>query len=438
MTRSPFACVAVIMIGISASAFAQEDQTAPSAVLSGCPDPAVIECRDGTGYYIFSTGKGCVIRHSTDLTDWKPIGRVFDTPVPPWAREMIPKSSGIWAPDIVYFSGKYHLYYSVSSFGSQRSVIGLAVNETLDPTSDKYKWEDRGLVIESSPEMTDFNAIDPAMFVDNDGPPYLFWGSYWTGIKAVQLDPATGKPSPVCSQIVPIAARAEEKRPPAIEAPYVVYRDGYYYLFVSWDFCCDGAKSTYKVMVGRSKNVLGPYVDFRGKPMPEGGGTLVLQSHERWAGPGHNSILSTEEGDWLVHHVYDVDHVRAGRVLQIRPMYWLENGWPVVGEPIDLYGETPDMTPFEGCPAATWRHTVDYRHPSTIRLETDGTISRAGGRAKWTQDGDMLELSWPSDEAPGGFWRDRVLIEPSGNSYIGRNQRGHIIRGIREAADHPE
>jgi arabinan endo-1,5-alpha-L-arabinosidase len=133
--------------------------------------------------------------------------------------------------------------------------------------------------------------------------------------------------------IVPVAARPRHKTH-AIEAPFVIVHNGYYYLFVSWDRCCDGADSDYKVMVGRSRNVLGPYLDARGRSMLQGGGTLVLAGNERWRGPGHNSVLSTEDGQWMVHHTYDMQNLKAQRILQIRPLSWTSDGWPEVGEPI--------------------------------------------------------------------------------------------------------
>ena len=166
----------------------------------------------------------------------------------------------------------------------------------------------------------------------NDGNWYLFFGSFWSGIKAVALAPETGKPKED-AEIVPVAGRPNHPTH-AIEAPFVIFRDGYYYLFVSWDRCCDGADSDYKVMVGRSRKVLGPYVDADGRTMLDGGGTLVLESSDRWRGPGHNSVLTTEEGQWLVHHTYDMQHLRAQRILQIRPMSWSPEGWPKVGKPL--------------------------------------------------------------------------------------------------------
>jgi len=309
----------------------------PEGILLGAPDPTAVATTNEAGetvYYVAATGPGVKLLRSTDLVHWEQVGRVFDRVVPRWAVREVPGTRGIWAPDLSYHDGLYYLYYSVSTFGSQRSVIGLAVNKSLDPASDDYQWEDRGKVIESSAETTDHNAIDPALLVDQQGRWWLFWGSHWTGLKVVEVDPSTGKPRPD-AEIQPVAGRPDT-RSRAIEAPYVVHHDGYYYLFVSWDGCCDGADSTYKVMVGRSTEPTGPYVDAEGKRMLDGGGTLVIESSERWRGPGHNSVLVTDEGTWMVHHTYDMQNLDAQRILQVRPLEWNEEGWPKVGEPLGV------------------------------------------------------------------------------------------------------
>lgn len=312
-------------------------QSPRDGLLTGAPDPTGVASSDASGqtvYYVAATGRGVQLLRSTDLVRWTNIGRVFEEAVPPWAAKEVPGTDGIWAPDLSFHDGLYHLYYSVSTFGSQRSVIGLAVNRSLDPSSPDYRWEDRGKVIESSPETSDHNAIDPALLVDQDGTWRLFWGSHWTGLKVVDVDPKSGKPVPG-APVRAVAARPDTKSG-AIEAPYVTFHDGYYYLFTSWDGCCDGARSTYKVMVGRSRSATGPYVDATGRPLLDGGGTLVLQGDERWRGPGHNGILTVGRRQYMVHHTYDVQHLDAQRILQVRPLTWTSEGWPQVGEPIGV------------------------------------------------------------------------------------------------------
>ncbi len=321
----------------------------PGGSWSGGADPTIVAVQDGqAGYYVVATGRGIPLLYSADLKDWRRIGRVFAEDVPAWAKAEVPASDCVWAPDLSFHDGLYYLYYAVSSFGSQRSVIGLATNKSLDPHSSDYRWSDQGKVLESFPGKCDFNAIDPALFVDRDGRWYLFFGSFWTGIKMVALDPQTKKPGPD-ADFVPVAGRPRQP-PHAVEAPFVIVRDGYYYLFVSWDRCCDGADSDYKVLVGRARAVSGPYVDAEGRPLLEGGGTLVLAGTERWRGPGHNSVLTTAAGQWLVHHTYDVQNLRAQRVLQIRPLTWSPEGWPRVGEPLFEPPARPPRSVLKGEP----------------------------------------------------------------------------------------
>lgn len=324
------------IISTTTSICAEAADTAPqSSLLHTAPDPTGVAAKNAAGetvYYVVATGRGINLFRSNDLKHWERAGKVFDKALPRWARREVPGANGIWAPDLSYHDGLYYLYYSVSTMGSQRSVIGLAVNKSIDPASPDYKWEDRGKVIESHPEDNDFNAIDPALFVDRDGRWLLFFGSYWTGIKVVEVDPATGKPKPDAE----IKAVAAHPNSPSrdIEAAYVVHHDGYYYLFVSWGSCCDGANSTYHVVVGRSRNATGPFVDAAGKPMLEGGGTLVLQGDDRWRGPGHNGVITTDQGQWMVYHTYDMHHLDAQRILQVRPLTWTKDGWPQLGQPL--------------------------------------------------------------------------------------------------------
>jgi arabinan endo-1,5-alpha-L-arabinosidase len=303
-------------------------------------DPVMI--RQGDTFYVFSTGgrrRGGIIpiRCSKDLYNWEYLGAVFDQ-MPEWATQEIPGTRGIWAPDISYFNDKYHIYYSVSTFGKNNSAIGLVTNTTLDPNSPDYKWEDQGMVIRSTTGKTNWNAIDGNLILEGKDKAWLCWGSFWGGIKMRRIDRATGKLSEEDTTLYSIAARphtSEHQTSPstgAIEAPFIIKHGKYWYHFVSFDFCCRGAKSTYKIMVGRSKIVTGPYVDKEGKLMTEGGGTLLLDATEdgRWVGPGHCAVLQDVSGDYLVFHAYDSESQRSRSELKISNMVW-ENGWPRVG-----------------------------------------------------------------------------------------------------------
>lgn len=300
-------------------------------------DPS-IAVENGT-YYVFATGKApdggqFAVRCSKNLTDWTLCGHVF-AEVPSWIRESSPRTKDLWAPDVSYFNGTYHLYYAYSVFGANTSGIALATNETLDPTNPRYAWKDEGLVLKST-ETDDFNAIDPNIVLDKQGQPWLSFGSFWSGIKMRRIDRTTGKLAGSESTLYSLATRAkpENADPPkpglppnweAIEAPFIVRHQGYYYLFVSFDLCCRGVHSSYRIMVGRSRGVTGPYIDAEGKPMLDGGATQLLAGNSRWIGPGGESILQTANGDTMVFHAYDADTGKPA--LQVSTITWA-GGWP--------------------------------------------------------------------------------------------------------------
>ena len=229
----------------------------------------------------------------------------------------------------------YHLYYAYSVFGLNTSGIALATNQTLDPKDPRYHWKDEGKVLESV-ETDAFNAIDPNIVLDQHGQPWLSFGSFWSGIKMRRIEAATGKTDDRDRALYSLAGRAkpENADPPkpgrpanwqAIEAPFIVRHGRYYYLFVSFDLCCRGVHSTYRIMVGRSRKVTGPYVDERGTPMLQGGGKELLTGNGRWVGPGGESVLQKPRGDLLVFHAYDAETGKPA--LQISTLNW-EHGWP--------------------------------------------------------------------------------------------------------------
>jgi len=307
-------------------ALCAREAAAQRGEVQGVHDPAII--KQGKVFYLFCTGPGIPIRTSTDLFNWQRSGVVFGEQ-PTWRGEEF-RGRSMWAPDISHFGGSYYLYYAVSQFGRNRSIIALATNKTLDRDSPDYRWEDQGKVIETQTS-DDWNAIDPNIVLDENQMPWLVMGSYWTGIKMRRIDAQTGLLSNADTKLYSLASRPE--RPRAVEAPFMIRHDGMYYLFVSFDRCCAGANSTYKTMVGRSKAVTGPFVDRENHPMMEGAATLVLEGQGSVRGPGHCAVLSDGSQDWLVHHFYDADN-NGRSALQIRPLSWDAQGWPLAGEPI--------------------------------------------------------------------------------------------------------
>jgi arabinan endo-1,5-alpha-L-arabinosidase len=297
----------------------------PRGAIERIHDPVMAQ--EGDTFFVFSTGPLILVICSQDMVNWEVCYRVFDRP-PGWVLKAVSGVGALWAPDISYYDGKWQLYYSGSTFGSRDSVIGLATNATLDPASPDYKWVDEGEVLRTR-SGDDYNAIDPNFVLDAEGQPWLAFGSYWSGIKLIRVDPVTRKPA-VGAEVIPIASRrGSPANTEALEGAYIIRHGDYYYLFASFDRCCQGAASDYNVRVGRAEAITGPYVDRAGMPMLEGGGTQITGPHLNWRGPGHNGIFSAGGTDWLVYHAYDADDGGMSK-LRIEPITWDAEGWPGV------------------------------------------------------------------------------------------------------------
>ncbi|KAJ7725374.1 glycoside hydrolase family 43 protein [Mycena metata] len=277
-------------------------------------DPTM--CKSSSGeYFVFSTAPGIQIRTSPDRTAWTLVGVVWPNGAS-WTDEYTGTTNGnLWAPDCTVIDGTFYLYYAASSFGSQNSAIFFAKSTTGMPGS----WTNEGLVTSTATGST-YNAIDPNLFIDGSNW-YLSLGSFWSGIKLETLTSSTGKPS--STAVTSLATRTADSG--AIEAS-VIYKSGsFYYLFSSWDKCCDGTSSTYNIRVGRSTSVSGPYVDASGVNLLNGGGTLVLASHDNVIGPGGQDIFADADGTVMVYHYY----TSAGTFLGINLLDF-SSGWPVV------------------------------------------------------------------------------------------------------------
>ena len=309
----------------------QAQDSAPSSALAlkgaiqNIHDPVMI--KQDSSYYLFSTGSGIPVKRSDDMQHWKiAIGGPVFRRTPDEAAAYVPNAEGIWAPDISFYNGKYHLYYSVSTFGSNHSAIALATNLTLHTDADEYEWIDQGIVIQSDyPD--DFNAIDANLVLDADDEPWLAFGSHWGGIKMIKLNRETGKQSSEDLTVYDLAAR--RRRPRAVEAPFIIYRGELYDLFVSFDQCCRGVDSTYNVRVGRSNAITGPYHDRAGLDMMNDGGTQITFASDRYRGPGHNAIYSEDGQDYIVYHAYDSTY-GGTPTLRIHRLEWDEDGWPLI------------------------------------------------------------------------------------------------------------
>jgi arabinan endo-1,5-alpha-L-arabinosidase len=285
----------------------------PGAVTGniGAHDPTVVKRLDGS-CLVATTGRGIPLKTSRDRTSWSAAGSAFPNGTP-WTAQHT--TGDVWAPDLTYRNGQYWLYYSASSFGTSSSGIYLATSLS----GDAGTWTNRGLVV-STTASSGYNAIDPDLVTDAQGRVWMSFGSFWSGIKLIEINPATGLRSGT-------AMHSIASRSAGIEAPDIVHRGGYYYQFVSFDACCKGAQSTYRVAVGRSTSITGPYVDRSGTRMTSGGGTEVLAGRGSIHGPGHSAVLADTDGDVLFYHYYTDS---GAPQLGINRLGWDAAGWPYV------------------------------------------------------------------------------------------------------------
>ncbi|MFD5628878.1 arabinan endo-1,5-alpha-L-arabinosidase [Streptomyces sp. NPDC127072] len=280
-------------------------------------DPTVIRLNSGE-YAAYSTGGVIGARLSADGRHWNDAGNAFASP-PSWWYQYN-DTGDPWAPDISYRAGRYWLYYAVSSWGTNHSAIGVATSASGRPGT----WTDQGKVFSS--ETTDsWNAIDPAI-TSAGGRLWMAFGSYWTGIRMVELNRTTGKAISGAT-VHHLATRPDA--PYAVEGPYILKRGGHYYLFASYDACCAGVNSTYKIRVGRSTSVTGPYVDSAGRSLLSGGGDLLLAGHGRYVGTGGQSVFRDRGQDWLAYHYYDAQDAGTPK-LGLNRLAWTASGWPRV------------------------------------------------------------------------------------------------------------
>ncbi|GAA5879452.1 hypothetical protein JCM8547_008148 [Rhodosporidiobolus lusitaniae] len=302
----------VAVLGTQATAYPN-----PGAVYGDTAhDPSVAKGSDGT-YIMVATGNGIPIWTSTDRTTWTLSGSVFPDGAPSATDAYTGTVDGdLWAPDITYVDGKFILYYSASTFSSQESAIFMAQSTTgLSGT-----WTDNGKVV-SSTDGSAYNAIDPHLTITSSGAWYLSFGSFWTGIYAAALEKSSGKVS--STSYTHIAQRTEANG--AVEASWIYETGGYFYLFTSFDACCSGTASTYNIRVSRSTSITGPYKDADGVTALNGGGTLVLATHDSIYGPGGQSLLEDSDAVALFYHYYTVSDSQLGINLLD-----FSSGWPVV------------------------------------------------------------------------------------------------------------
>ena len=283
------------------------------------PDPTIIRANDGY-FYLYGTEdtRNIPIYRSSDMVNWEYMNTAF-------TKETRPTWKGrhsLWAPEIRYIDGKYVLYYSWARWGDHwNSEVGVATADNpLGP------FVDHGQIIDAK-ELNVENSIDQ-FYIEDKGKKYLFWGSF-RGIYAVELNDdglsikrkADGTPAmlkQICGN--------------RFEAVNIYKKGKYYYLFASIGSCCEGAKSTYQMVGGRSKNILGPYVDKEGRDMLDNHCEIIIKGNKYWAGPGHNSIVIQDDAkqEWIVYHGYPRADAHKGRVVLLDRLQWTKDGWPYV------------------------------------------------------------------------------------------------------------
>ena len=444
LSKKTFVAGAMFFCGASLVGGALLSNTAP---VSAAPlsvtmrDPSTIVKRGNT-YWMYGTGKGVQQYSSTDLKNWTLRGQVFQTS-PAWTKTAVPGNTinVFWAPDIHEWNGKYYLYYSFSTLGSNNSAIGLATSSTLEPNS----WQDQGPVIVSQ-RGGDFNAIDPAVFTDFAGKKWMAYGSYWSGIKMFQLDPNSGKQL-AGSRIIDIAARPGVPGTP-IEAAAIYPHDGWYYCFVNWN---GGAR--YNIRMGRSQSPTGPFLDRDGKDLKQNGGSLFLTSifadetgrpADDQVGPGHVGILKDGNKFWVSTH-YEGSRFTNATTVNINQLIWDADGWPrvVLDEgPFKLVSSLPahnvlsardkaqdgagvENTWFQNTPNQWWR--LVHQGAGFYSLVTNGGALTLAGDA--TKPGTTLGMApqrgldsqqWFALQNEDGTYR----LQPKGNRALSLDVAG--------------
>jgi len=305
------------------------------------PVMAVEKSRQGKyTYYLLSTGMGLQWATSTDRQTWVVQPTPFIEKIPQWTYDSVPGFRGhVWAPDIIRWHHRWWLAYSCSTFGKNTSAIGLMSADRLNG-----EWKDEGCLVASKAKRDNWNAIDPAFVIDNDDQLWMTWGSFWDGIQINKIhvkgesEPSHFAPKTIARRV---ALKDTLKAAPnptsryagrnAIEAPFILKHGDWYYLFVSWDYCCRGAKSNYRVAVGRSRKVDGPYLDREGRDMANGGGTLFLEGDKvEFEAAGHCAAYDLPTGESLfICHGYNT-HLGGQAILIQREIKWTADGWPTL------------------------------------------------------------------------------------------------------------
>jgi len=281
-------------------------------------------------YYCYNMTGPIWIKTSTDLKSWTKVKTAFPSK-PSWIGKLT-EGTGVWAPGVYKIGEKYYLYYAVSSSGSQNSAIGMASNATLDFSDPEYGWVDKGIVL-SSNSQSGYNAIDPNVFVEEDGSAYLAFGSYWGGIFMYELDENTGMLDKNSQNVWNLGYDPNRF---GLEAPYLIKKDGWYYLFVARGSLSKG----YYWAVARSESLYGPYVDKNGRFAMSGNFTRLTDYKDGIEAVAHAQIFLDDDGQYYLVGESWIDRDAENRVMQlhISTIVWTQDGWPVTALDKDVLG----------------------------------------------------------------------------------------------------
>jgi arabinan endo-1,5-alpha-L-arabinosidase len=310
----------------------------------GVHDPFMLKDPSGT-YWLYGTHN--TIASSTDFVNFsfnqtcttqEKGGYPFCPDIGPdfasWSGLQTPPSlnnganTDMWAPDVLYANGTYYQYYAIpiEPHSGPQAVILLATS--ANPAGP---WTDAGQIIESCGTTTGctttFNAIDASPFIDLAGNWWMVFGSFTDGIHLIQLDPSTGQRLQSNSTIYTIAQRGNPSA--GEEGPFIYLYNGWYYYFAPINICCNGVNSTYRIIVGRSQTVTGPYLDRGGIDLMQGGGTILLSAHANINGPGGQSVFTDGAQPTLVYHYYDGNN-NGAPTLGLNRLGFDSDGWPFV------------------------------------------------------------------------------------------------------------
>ncbi|MGM0457771.1 MAG: arabinan endo-1,5-alpha-L-arabinosidase [Bacteroidota bacterium] len=467
--------------------------------LANVHDPTIV--KDGDYFYMYQTdasygnahesGGHYPVRRSEDLVDWEHMGSVFDS-APSWVKDSLNSiranmepalppienpGYGFWAPHITKIGDTYRLYYSVvvtnpilgnddSTYWTERAFIGLAESPELSSNN----WEDKGLVLYSVADGVEtyerngaddwsgyfkFNAIDPTYTVTPEGEHWLIYGSWHSGIAAVEVDPETGKPTELNDLEdfgTRIAGRGDvnSNRWQALEAPEIIYNEetDYYYLFLAYD----ELSQAYNTRVARSRNITGPYAGIDGGNVTEGADAYPILTHPYrfdghygWVGFAHGSVFhDPDTGNWfyssqgrLPPGVSGINASNAVMMGHVREIYWTDDGWPLVAP--ERYAAVPDTAITEEDIAGTWEEvTLEYQYQAMqqskkIELNDDHSVSGGtGGTWSFNEETQTLTINnvdliidsaWDWEASPRRTTISYAGLTPSGLSKWGKKVR---------------